>query len=477
MGEEVVLDGSASQGPIAQFSWQQLAGPAVALAGANTSLATFAAPLVEQPTLYTFELTVEDSQGNTATDAVDVIVSPVAAKACGQKNETSADVVFVVDRSGSMSSSTGTGETRLDAVKRTAPLLLNQFGPTVRSAVVSFNSSAVLNKALTNDHDATLAAVNALFPSGGTDASDGFQRALDALSTAAEPAQSQAIVFLTDGDSNASAIAQSARDSGVTVYAIGYFLDQNGEARIRDQVSQPAEEFYFSANDEQTLETAFSAIGRALRPRFVAFSSGSVLRVESGFSGAQPIIDNVFLIDDNDPNAQESDGGGGSLGMQPISLPLGFLTVDLGLAEASAGGQFDDARTQGAVTGRSALASVAIDFGGLARLEIGAIDARSTTSLITDAGLVPQADELGTTARLMLPGFEAPMPLIENQPLDLGFVELVVGERVEEKSADRASLTVNGVRLRVGGEEGGELVIGQAVSSIDCSPVSPASSP
>lgn len=73
----VTLDGSLSSdtdGTITTYVWVQTVGPTVTLTGANTVNATFTAPQVGADTILTFELTVTDDLGGTATDLVDVTV-------------------------------------------------------------------------------------------------------------------------------------------------------------------------------------------------------------------------------------------------------------------------------------------------------------------------------------------------------------------------------------------------------------------
>jgi serine protease len=80
-GASVTLDGSASDdfdGVIVRHTWTQVAGEPVDLIGANSPVATFTAPL-GSGTL-TFQLEVEDNEGQVSTDTVDVIVNvpPIA---------------------------------------------------------------------------------------------------------------------------------------------------------------------------------------------------------------------------------------------------------------------------------------------------------------------------------------------------------------------------------------------------------------
>src|SRR5210317_1868518 len=80
-GSAVTLDGSASADPdgsITAYDWTQTSGTAVTLAGADTDIATFTAPMVVAAETLVFRLTVTDNEGATGTDSVAVSVSPVA---------------------------------------------------------------------------------------------------------------------------------------------------------------------------------------------------------------------------------------------------------------------------------------------------------------------------------------------------------------------------------------------------------------
>jgi hypothetical protein len=85
-GAVVRLDGTASSDPNLpvqrlSFSWSQIAGPGVTLAGATTATPTFTAPMVPPgaPVVMSFWLVVTNTSGLGATAQVDVTVSPVRA--------------------------------------------------------------------------------------------------------------------------------------------------------------------------------------------------------------------------------------------------------------------------------------------------------------------------------------------------------------------------------------------------------------
>ena len=79
-GTAVALSATASDDgdSISSVSWTQIAGPAVTLAGEQTSNASFTAPAVGSTTVLRFRVTVTDNQGVIATDTVDVAVFPAS---------------------------------------------------------------------------------------------------------------------------------------------------------------------------------------------------------------------------------------------------------------------------------------------------------------------------------------------------------------------------------------------------------------
>jgi hypothetical protein len=73
-GSIVTLDGTRSTGTIASYSWKQIGGKSVKLAGADALKSTFIAPSVKKDLPLKFMLTIDDGKGKTATVAVNVLV-------------------------------------------------------------------------------------------------------------------------------------------------------------------------------------------------------------------------------------------------------------------------------------------------------------------------------------------------------------------------------------------------------------------
>ena len=68
---------SDSDGSISSYSWSQTSGTNVDLTGADTSSIEFTAPIAKAEETLTFEVTVTDDDGATASDSVNVTIAPV----------------------------------------------------------------------------------------------------------------------------------------------------------------------------------------------------------------------------------------------------------------------------------------------------------------------------------------------------------------------------------------------------------------
>lgn len=101
--QNVSLDGrdSTDDGRIASYQWRQLAGPNVTLSGAETSQASFTAPMTATAQVVSFELTVTDDSGETATTTTDITLARSAFVVYVQgDSETTGEALWVTDRLG-----------------------------------------------------------------------------------------------------------------------------------------------------------------------------------------------------------------------------------------------------------------------------------------------------------------------------------------------------------------------------------------
>lgn len=147
-----------------------------------------------------------------------------------------ANVMLVVDTSGSMSE-----ESKLDEAKRGLQTFFAQLSPEDRVGLIAFNEKVfpLLPVAPYGQTKAKLAAtVRDLFPDGQTAVYDATASGLEAIQALKDPTRINAVVVLTDGEDNQSALEATqlirrlraqAKSEGLTVrvYTIAYGSQAN----------------------------------------------------------------------------------------------------------------------------------------------------------------------------------------------------------------------------------------------------------
>jgi Ca-activated chloride channel family protein len=171
-----------------------------------------------------FGVQPQGPQNTLPIPPADVIV---AAKDTWAQNRKRADIVLVVDVSGSMQD-----DNKLDQVKAGLGTFLQRILPEDRVGLVSFSSTANLDVApsmLSQNRVELDTAIQGLRPQGKTAIYDGLmagKQALDALPAEKEE-RIKAIVLLTDGQENASAtsfdqLKQEFEETGISIFPVAY---------------------------------------------------------------------------------------------------------------------------------------------------------------------------------------------------------------------------------------------------------------
>lgn len=269
----------------------------------STSGKTFDVTLTTQYTMPTNGMTAllgwkEVTLGVTAT----------ARATTESKNALS--MYLVLDRSGSMAEDTGTINeaapketvyyscgtrrnprtcsyeqdnyyTKIEALKLAVSSLttqLNNADPEVkyvRTAAVSYNASMQSPESFAWGTAKSLAYVQALTATGGTDSSDAMARAYRDVSDSSEDTAhknkngqdpSKFIVFMTDGDNNYSsadtktkATCDTAKAAGVEIFTVAFMAPSKGRALL--EYCATSTSHYYDAQDAAELVAAFKEIG------------------------------------------------------------------------------------------------------------------------------------------------------------------------------------------------------------------------
>ena len=177
----------------------------------------------------------------------------------GEDEDAEADVMLVIDTSGSM------GGQKLTDAQNGAKALVDTLGPGVNVGLVEFASSATLVQGLTSDKQTVKDAIDGLSAGGGTDVGDGIDEGQAEIDANGRPGVPKFMVVLGNGDtSGGENPATNAKNAGTTIYGIAYgsgasagdFEDIAGEVP-----NDPDwEEFAFDA-DQDDITVIFEDIG------------------------------------------------------------------------------------------------------------------------------------------------------------------------------------------------------------------------
>ncbi|GEM_PF-3475794 len=181
-------------------------------------------------------------------------IEPQAALSCS----TPFDLLFVLDNSGSMDETDGTGTTRLDNAKTSISNfvnLLDSGNADFMAGLVNFNTTASLAQGLTNDPALIDAALAPLTAGGNTKIGEGIRLAQNEINSNGRIGARHAIIVLSDSYANlpttpygwySPAIhtrtqAGIAKADGTIIYSISVAVE--GDELLTETASSPAHFF------------------------------------------------------------------------------------------------------------------------------------------------------------------------------------------------------------------------------------------
>jgi Mg-chelatase subunit ChlD len=200
-----------------------------------------------------------------AGEEVEVTLSLTGSNGSCKVTKENVDVVLVIDRSGSMS-----GQKIADA-KAAAKVFVDKMDLTAGAdqvGLVAYSSSAVLNQQLSRDAGTVRSAVDGLSAGGGTNITDGINKAQAELESPRRASKNRpVIVLMTDGVHSASLpppepAAGAAKGKGTRIFTIGLGGDVNAD-RLKT-LATSASDYYF-APDGAALAGIYEQIAGAIR--------------------------------------------------------------------------------------------------------------------------------------------------------------------------------------------------------------------
>ncbi len=179
---------------------------------------------------------------------------------CGDSHPP-ADVMLVIDRSGSMS-----GQKIADA-KAAAKAFIDRMDlSTSQVGLVSFSDTASLDQQLTQSAGPVRTAIDALVADGSTNIADALSLAQGELTGGRHrPGNGRVLILMSDGQPTAGgdprAVAAAARAAGTRIFTIGLGADVDPNL-MRDLASSPSD--YFYAPDSGQLDAIYQQIAGAI---------------------------------------------------------------------------------------------------------------------------------------------------------------------------------------------------------------------
>jgi predicted ribosomally synthesized peptide with SipW-like signal peptide len=203
----------------------------------------------------------------------------------------SAEVVAVLDTSGSMSNDTGSDATsaKWQGAKDGVQTLSDALGSNADFALVTYDSSANDDLDFSDDVSTLPSVLSGLSTGGQTNISAGLTTANGLFTGTAD---SEIIVLLTNGNptsGNPVPTASTIKGAGVEIYTVAYGSDANSS--ILSQIATNAS-YAYSATDIAAIESVFAAIGQSISGEAV-IEEGTLAEVLAALEGGIHLDSNL----------------------------------------------------------------------------------------------------------------------------------------------------------------------------------------
>ncbi len=251
------------------------------------------------------------------------------ADADGCAARTPADVSLVIDRSGSMNGD------KIQTARDGATRLVENMTTQDQSGLVSFASSATLDKSLSFDHAHTISEIGDLVAGGGTNIGSGIDLSVNDFANNGRTSARPIMIVLSDGLSSGDTIASAdaAKAQGIEIFSIALGSDAD-HATMEAIASEPTEDHFFAPANTEELLVAFEELtGAVTKSAVIAEAYNLDIRVEDPATGTSVIVDRLN---------QQTMPIGSSDDVANVTVPVAGYNISATALYAEATGQGGD---------------------------------------------------------------------------------------------------------------------------------------
>jgi len=226
-----------------------------------------------------FSVTVEGAESEFGQPNYHLLRIGVKASEASLEDRPPANMIFVVDVSGSMNR-----EDRLEQVKRSLGMLAGNLKRGDRIGLVVYGSTGQVISDLTSDHDAILSAIAQLMPGGSTNAEEGLRLAYEMARSNFEPENVNRIILCSDGVANvgvtdADTILRQIKDDaldGITLTTIGFGMGNYNDV-LMEKLANHGDGMYYYIDSDNEAQRVF---GEGAAQMLMVLASDAKVQVE-----------------------------------------------------------------------------------------------------------------------------------------------------------------------------------------------------
>ncbi len=222
---------------------------------------------IDRENNYYFKVTppTQASEGNydleVSMDAGDISDTEIEPNAVTYSTGGNADVVEVIDRSGSMSGR------KIDDAKNAANLFVDKMTNGDYIGVCSYSSGSSVNYPLTEITSSAIKqnaknSINGIAAGGMTSIGAGLQSAYSQLVSSGDPGHPWTIILMTDGHHNTApdpdSILPDLKTNNIKVYTVG--LGSNADANLLTHIAEETGGQYYFSPSEKELVAIYNTI-------------------------------------------------------------------------------------------------------------------------------------------------------------------------------------------------------------------------